>query len=187
MANRYERHRQNIIAKLAQSKNILDIGCSYIPNRLLRADEVVGLDLNPMDIQPPYTEHIVGDANDINSILQQRQFDIVILGEVIEHVEQPYDLLRKIHRHITPGGKLIMSTPNPLGLPVVFIEYLGLRKYFYTPNHLYYFTPRWVWRLLEKTGYKVSKSVGCGASIVGLPFPMPPTLSYNVIYIATPV
>lgn len=41
-------------------------------------------------------------------------FDLVLLGEVFEHIlNQPAGLLRAIHRLLTPGGRLILTTPNP--------------------------------------------------------------------------
>lgn len=187
MKNLYEFRRQRLIAQFTDGKSILDIGCAGKPNRFLRGETIVGLDLKAMEPSPPYTEHIRGNATDINEILGQRQFDTVILGELIEHIEQPYDLLRKIRAHISSGGKLILSTPNPLGLPIVFVEYLGLRKFFYTPYHLYYFTPRWVWRLLEHSGYQITKTTGCGISLGRWSVPAPATLSSTVIYVAKPV
>jgi len=186
MKSPYDLHRQQLIAQLTHGESILDMGCAYMPNRFLRGETIVGLDLNAMELNPPYTEHITGDATNISEILGQRQFDTIILGEIIEHVEQPYNLLRKIRVHILTGGILIISTPNPLGLPVVFAEYLSLRKFFYTPNHLYYFTPRWAWRLLEHSGYHVTRTIGCGVSLGRWTVPAPPTLSYNVIYVAKP-
>lgn len=186
MTNAYELYRQRKIAKMAQGDSILDIGCAHLPNRYLRGCSVVGLDINDMEISPPYTEHIVGDAINIGELLGERRFETVILGEVIEHGEKPYELLREIRPCISEGGTLIMSTPNPLGLPVVLIEYMGLRKFFYTSKHLYYFTPRWARRLLEQAGYKITKTTGCGAWVGGLPVPAPVTLSYIVIYCATP-
>ena len=184
MADFYERHRQRTIAKLAHGDHILDIGCADRPNAYLRARRVTGLDRNEMVVKPPYTEHIVGDIADIGVLLPNQQFDTVLMGELIEHIERPYDLLRSIRSHIVPGGSLILSTPNPLGIPVVLAEYLCLRRFYYTPHHVFYFTPRWVWRLLERTGYRVTRTIGCGASIAGFWLPAPARLSYIVIYVA---
>lgn len=38
-------------------------------------------------------------------------FDVVILAEVLEHVEDPGALLRKIALLLSPGGVFIMTTP----------------------------------------------------------------------------
>lgn len=41
-------------------------------------------------------------------------FDLVLLGEVFEHIlNQPAGLLREIFRLLRPGGLLILTTPNP--------------------------------------------------------------------------
>jgi 2-polyprenyl-3-methyl-5-hydroxy-6-metoxy-1,4-benzoquinol methylase len=41
-----------------------------------------------------------------------RSFDIVICSEVIEHLENPRQVLRSIHRLLRPGGTLVMTMPN---------------------------------------------------------------------------
>lgn len=186
MLDYYEKRRQRIMARLADGNCILDVGCAQRPNVNLSGSRIVGLDTNDMVIQPPYTEHVVGDVADIDTLLPGQRFDAVLMGELIEHIERPYDLLRSVRNHIAPGGSLILSTPNPLGIPVALAEYLCLRKFYYTPNHAFYFSPRWVWRLLERSGYKVIKTVGCGASIAGGWLPAPVSLSYIVIYVAIP-
>jgi 2-polyprenyl-3-methyl-5-hydroxy-6-metoxy-1,4-benzoquinol methylase len=40
------------------------------------------------------------------------QFDAVCCMEVIEHVENPWNLLREIDEILKPGGRLLLSTPN---------------------------------------------------------------------------
>lgn len=48
------------------------------------------------------------------------KFDVVIIGDVIEHVENPVDLMRFAKRHCAEGGKIIVSTPNPFYYQIVF-------------------------------------------------------------------
>ncbi len=42
----------------------------------------------------------------------ERDFDIVLITEIIEHVAHPDEFLRKIARMVKPGGYIVMSTPN---------------------------------------------------------------------------
>ncbi len=186
MAKRYELRRLRKVAGLTVGESICDIGCAYGPNPYLKARKVVGLDLQDMELRAPYTEHIVGDVFSSSELLRGVVFDTIVLGEFIEHVERPYDLLRILREYLAPGGRLILSTPNPLGVPPVLMEYLLIRRFFYGANHVYYFPPRWVWRLLERSGYSILKTVGCGISLLGLWLPAPTSLSYQVIYVATP-
>jgi 2-polyprenyl-3-methyl-5-hydroxy-6-metoxy-1,4-benzoquinol methylase len=39
------------------------------------------------------------------------EFDFITMGEVLEHVEQPRELLRKLHRMLTPNGAAFITTP----------------------------------------------------------------------------
>ena len=183
---RYDQRKLKLIAGFAVGESVLDIGCAQQPNPFLCARQVVGLDLKAMPVAPPYTEHLVGDATSPEAILRDRVFDTVVLGDVIEHMERPYDCLRAIRPHVSPQGRLILSTPNPLGLPVAMAEYLLLRRFFYTREHAFYFAPRWVWRMLERCGYRLVKTKGCGVSVLGPYLPVPTALSYEVIYVAMP-
>lgn len=40
-------------------------------------------------------------------------FDVVHIGDVIEHVPDPSRLLKFAARHLAPGGKILVRTPNP--------------------------------------------------------------------------
>ncbi len=44
-------------------------------------------------------------------------FDLVVVSEGIEHVEAQAALLREAARVLSPGGALVLSTPNVLGRP----------------------------------------------------------------------
>jgi len=187
-SSRYEMARLRKLAQLAHGHTVLDLGHAQIPNPFLEGRHRVGFDLErsaPGGVR--YEEEFQGDVRDIATVLRGRTFDTVICGELIEHLENPYEFLRSLAPLIARGGRLLLSTPNPLSFPVLFIELARSRRYFYTSDHRYYFTPRWVERLLSVTGYELqaAKSVG-----LWLPFgvlkPCPVALSYQVAYVAVP-
>lgn len=41
------------------------------------------------------------------------RFDVVFIGDVLEHVDNPTALLRFAARHLAPGGSIYATTPNP--------------------------------------------------------------------------
>ncbi len=43
-------------------------------------------------------------------------FDVVVLWQVLEHLAEPFPLLRAISEHLVDGGILALSTPNPEAL-----------------------------------------------------------------------
>lgn len=182
----YEQSRLRKVAQLATGRSVLDIGYAQIPNPFLEGFHRVGYDLaRPANGSVRYEEEVQGDVLRIAEELKGRRFDTVICGELIEHLESPYDFLRDVRQLLSPSGRLILTTPNPLGFPVFLCELLRLRRFFYTKEHLYYFLPRWVVRMLEHSGYEVAavKPVGWWLPFGVLGF-CPVSLSYQVIYVA---
>lgn len=183
----YDRRRLRLLAALAQGTTVLDVGYAQQPNPYLGNFHRVGLDLSPPQADCPvrYEEEMVGNVNGISALLLGRVFDTIICAEIIEHLENPYALLRDLRPMLADGGRLLVSTPNPLAFPVVVAEFLRLKRYFYTADHLYYFLPRWVERILGRTGYEVEavRPVGLWTPFFAIPF-VPVALSYQVIYVA---
>lgn len=180
----YEDRRLRRIAELCTGSTVLDVGYAQQPNKYLRGHRT-GIDLTPSkNTAVTYDEEIVGDVATLSERFPGRTFDTIICAELIEHLENPYALLRATHELLSKDGRLIVSTPNPLAFPVVVAELLRLKRFFYTRDHLYYFLPRWVERLFEATGFTVEKVEGVGlwTPFVSLPIG-PPSLSYQVIYV----
>ncbi len=164
------------------------MGYAQQPNVYLRGFHRVGLDLRlPDPAGERYEEELLGDALRLSELLPGRTFDTIVCAELIEHLENPYELLRTLKGALAPGGRLLVSTPNPLAPPVVLAELFRLRRFFYTREHLYYFLPRWVERLFEASGYVVEQVVGLGLWTPFGSLPAPTTLSYQVVYVGRPV
>jgi SAM-dependent methyltransferase len=182
-----EERRLRLMARLAGSGALLDVGFAQLPNPYLRGSPVVGLDLAPPPPAPPYDETLAGDATDLAATLGERRFDAVLAGEIVEHVEDPYRFVRGCRDRLRPGGRLVLSTPNPLHPPVLACELLGVKRLFYTDEHRHYLLPRWVDRILASSGLTPVSRHGVGFPLlVGSrpAVPAPATLSYQIVYVA---
>lgn len=184
----YEERRLRLMASEVRGARVLDIGYANQPSAHLTGDEVVGLDLVPVDAAraPNYTERLVGDATDLGASVGDRTFDTIVCGELIEHLRDPYAFLEQLRAHLAPGGRIVLSTPNPTGLPVVLAEWFASSRYFYSEDHLYLFPPRWVERMLDRTGFDLVSTRGVGVWLPRGYVPAPRALSYIVIYVAVP-
>jgi SAM-dependent methyltransferase len=79
-------------------------------------------------------------------------FDCLFFVEVIEHINNPLEELAKFHTLLRPGGVLYITTPN-------FISYASRTlKSKWTcveyPEHLTYYTPSTLNKILVKSGFK---------------------------------
>jgi 2-polyprenyl-3-methyl-5-hydroxy-6-metoxy-1,4-benzoquinol methylase len=66
-------------------------------------------------------------------------YDVVAMSQVIEHVHDPRALFAECFRVLRPGGRLVLTTPNVLGLAhrQYGCHWRGLEP----PRHLHLFTP----------------------------------------------
>lgn len=180
----YEQRRLKLMASFAEGK-ILDLGYAQLPNTYLPKNCTTGLDLCLPLVPTGYSEELLGSALDLKNVFQDRRFDTVLAGEIIEHVEEPYKFLRDVREVIKDGGKLVLSTPNPLGFPVLLAEVVRSKRWFYTSDHTYYFLPRWVNRLLSTSGFNLIRTRAVG---IWLPYGCVPwspvSASYQLIYVA---
>lgn len=181
----YEQRRLKLLAELAVGKSVLDVGYAQHPNPFFAGLHRVGLDLNPpAPGAVQYEEEIVGDVTRVTELCAGRKFDSIVCAELIEHIENPYALLRDLRTLLADDGRLLVSTPNPLAFPVIVAELLRWKRYFYTRDHLYYFLPRWVERLFEATGFRLERTQPVGLWTPFAVTPRVPTvLSYQVIYV----
>lgn len=77
-------------------------------------------------------------------------YDVCVLNDVIEHVRDPGALLRQIRSLLAPGGALFIATPS---IDSWSARLLGSRWMEYKEEHLTYFGPRQLMRLLDRSGF----------------------------------
>lgn len=133
--------------------SILDYGCGlgYVVGALRKE----GLTADGTDIaltaldqaRSSFGDHFY-TAEDLTA--QQRQYDLVVNLEVIEHVADPEALVRGLISHVAPGGHFLISTPTrPSDSPIE--SWISDRP----PIHLYWFTVSAMHQLLERCGAEV--------------------------------
>jgi methionine biosynthesis protein MetW len=120
-ALQYFEHDRPEIRELVphDSRRILDIGCGAgALGRALRWREeryVAGIeksDSAALRARQRLDQVWAGSCEEILPQLADHSFDAVILADILEHLQQPEDLLQEVHRVLTDDGVLVVSLPN---------------------------------------------------------------------------
>jgi SAM-dependent methyltransferase len=163
-------YRLKKMAGYAKGK-ILDIGYAAQPNIYLNGD-VYGLDLDtPVIIPQNYKGNFVHDATRLDEI--KERFDTILAGEIIEHLDNPQAFLSGCYSILKPGGYLVISTPNPYHPPMMLLESLMIRRYYYDEGHVNIFLPRFLIRLMERFGFDNVRLYSGGVEPPFVKFDMP--------------
>lgn len=128
-------------------KRILDIGCGVGTLSFYAAsygNSVVGLDISKNAIRiAERTKQKINknleinfQARDFKNYNAQNKFDLIIISEVLEHLEEEQSTLKKIYNMLNKGGIVFITVPSqnaPLfkaGLLDIFDREVGhLRRY----------------------------------------------------------
>jgi 2-polyprenyl-3-methyl-5-hydroxy-6-metoxy-1,4-benzoquinol methylase len=152
-------------------KRVLELGCStgYI-SRLLRGQQcrVVGVeqDASAASRACEFCERVVVvDLNEPNWYKDVAGcFDVILIGDVLEHLVHPDRLLRSLTVLLSPGGYLVISLPNVVHWRTRFKILAG--KFDYQREgtldctHLRFFSLRSARALLETNGYEIRQFRG---------------------------
>jgi 2-polyprenyl-3-methyl-5-hydroxy-6-metoxy-1,4-benzoquinol methylase len=151
---------------------VLDVGCSggLLAEQLRAAGHrVVGVDyLEVPGVRDRTDDFFVVDLEQGIPAEVGGRFDVVIAGDVIEHVSRPDLLLNEIRRVLRPGGQLMLSVPN-FGhwYPRLRVS-LGIfgydRRGILDQTHLRFFTRSTLRRIVRSAGFDV-----LAESATGLP------------------
>ena len=147
-------------------KKVLDIGCArgYVGSRIkAMGNYVVGVDIAESAVKEAekvldktYVFDLEGSWPDLGN-----KFDLAILPEILEHVFDPIEVLKKVFSALDDDGEIIITTPNLLlwtnRIKIMFgkFEYTdqGLMDF----GHIRFFTYKYLNKVLKDSGFKIEK------------------------------
>lgn len=151
-----------------RDKKVLEVGTStgYISKILQeKGNKVTGIEIDPEAAAQAenYCEQmIVGDVEelDLDSLMADRQFDVIVLGDVLEHLRQPAEILKKLKPLLKANGYLVVSLPNLAHGDVILNLLSGDFKYTATGlldrAHLRFFTLKGTVEIFSEAGYEIT-------------------------------
>jgi SAM-dependent methyltransferase len=156
-----EEHLALVLAQSGQRGRLLDVGCAtgfFVAAAAGAGFDVSGLDASRFAIERarrrcPEAAFQVGALE--TARFAPGSFDVITLWDVLEHVHAPRDALLRVCEWLSPAGLLFMSLPNSASLAA---RVLGPRWVLLLREHLWYFSPGTLGRLLTDTGFDLDRT-----------------------------
>lgn len=91
---------------------VLDAGAGK--GQLSTALHDAGFEVSAFDIEPGKAGNVTIRKADLNKKIpfKNSQFDYITAVEVVEHLENPFHMVREFNRVLKKGGELYLTTPN---------------------------------------------------------------------------
>lgn len=149
----------NFIIEFCKDKNVLDVGCigqdkSYTSEEWLHgrikksAKELIGADIMKEEVvklnELNFSIYLPEELLTLN-----KKFDVIVMGDVIEHVNDPGQFLSFYSQFLTENGRMIICTPNSFGVRY-FIQVLIYGRPGTNEEHTLAFDPLVILELFKR-------------------------------------
>jgi SAM-dependent methyltransferase len=123
------------------AKRILEVGCGlgYLTYALRQSGyDATGIDISQEAVafaRQSYGDYFSTESLESHLANSNAVYDAIVMVELIEHLEEPIELLEKTLPLLKPGGRIVLTTPNR--------TYLGYDESWATdlpPVHLWWFS-----------------------------------------------
>ena len=133
-------------------RDVLDLGCRYgaLTQAYLEGNRVTGVDVDREALAEAAKLGIETYWADLDERFpfEAETFDVVVAGELLEHVRDPVHIVAEARRVLRPGGRFVGSVPNAYRLKNR-LRFAAGRPPEADPTHLHMFRPADVRRLLH--------------------------------------
>lgn len=126
--------------------------------------DLVGVDLSASSIEWLRSNYsvddiIFGNIEELDLIFPTKKFDVIVAGDVIEHINNVggfYEAARKV---LAPGGIIVVTVPNAFSIKKL-LGVLLFKQERNHPDHLYYFTPLTFEQIAYRFGFNILEMAG---------------------------
>jgi 2-polyprenyl-3-methyl-5-hydroxy-6-metoxy-1,4-benzoquinol methylase len=159
-----------LLREVGEHARVLDLGCGdgLLAAELTKAgNTVVGVDLA---IQPGLPEafecYFAADLDRglepvMPELVRRGPFDVILVGDLLEHLRDPARVLRDCRRLLVPNGRVLISVPNIANLVVRLSLLFGRFNYadkgILDRTHLRFYTLKTARELACDCGYVVDR------------------------------
>lgn len=151
-------------SSIPKNSTVLDIGCSggNFAEELIRQKQCIvdGIEINPADVKIAQKKlRNVYQINVEHDKLPDNKYNVIFMGDVIEHLANPVAALLRLSSLLEPNGIIVFSIPNITHMLVRLMLLKGDIVYGRTglldETHLHFYNQTEVYRVFNEAGYNI--------------------------------
>ncbi len=164
-------NRFDVVLRIARGRNVLHVGCSdapYFEEQFARgahlhaelskvAGRLVGVDVSKEGVaflqKVGFDNVICADVERLDRCGLPPVFDLIVAGELIEHLPNPVRALEAMRSVLAPNGELLITVPNAFSMKAGLRALAGIEAVH--KDHCYYFSPATIGCLLHLAGFRI--------------------------------
>jgi SAM-dependent methyltransferase len=139
--------------------SVLDVGCvsrygkpDWVHGLLMESfPDVVGIDIDADAVKLLRERGFEVELANAEDFELHRQFDTIFAGELIEHLDNVHGFLASSRRHLRPGGRLVLTTPNVFYVGAFVYRWGGHGNVH--PEHTCWYCEDTLRQVIERNGY----------------------------------
>jgi len=166
---RYARfYNAYVPAYVPAGKTVLDVGCSAGQlGRLLREEKgctVYGVDIS---LEAVRSAALVLHAAEVMDVEKDplpfagRRFEVILFVDVLEHLFNPEEVLKKFQNYLTPDGVMVISIPNVANVSIRLRLLMGRWEYtasgILDEGHVRFYTLKTMRALFHACGLEIKE------------------------------
>jgi len=167
--------RDSVVKTLGKpsSASLLEVGCG--PGQFLALAQEVGFEVSGVELNAEHVRQARERTHGANVVCGNfmtvpfdRQFDVITMLDLIEHLPDPLAALRRSYDLLKPGGHLVVYTPNHSGITTRVADWVyrlsggrlaGPVIELFDCLHVVFFDVSSLELALQKTRFKVAKTI----------------------------
>ena len=110
-----DKRRYEFIKEKITNKTVLDFGCGvggFLDFAKKSARSVSGIELEKA-LQPSFKQRNLDVLEDLSKVQERnKKYDIITAFHVVEHLQNPKEILKELSQLLVEGGEMILEVPN---------------------------------------------------------------------------
>ena len=157
---------------LVSNKSVLDIGVvAHTRGASMSSDWLHGhikrharrcLGIDVLETEVKYLKEQGYDiiVADITESPLPQKFDIIIGGEVLEHLDSPGMFMKNCAAMLEPGGRLVITVPNPWYINAILKSCFKWHTFIDSADHVAWYDASTLFELGQRNGFRLERFIG---------------------------